>query len=84
MKSISIILIVSILLVSCAQNKICNGVEYEPCGVFTQDEKKKDVEYKRKASSVILGILFFETIIVPIYLFGFKLYEPKCKEKKQE
>lgn len=79
---ISFVVLIAVLFSSCAQSLVCKGVEYEPVGVFTKSQKKEEVEYKTKAASIILGILFIETIAVPIYLWGFKLFEPKrCKEK---
>lgn len=73
---------VSLLLSGCAQSKIINGVQYEPYGVINRkDERKFQVEYERKKSSVVLSILLFETIVVPFVLIGFWMYEPvKLKE----
>ena len=83
-KLISIFLIVVLMLSSCAQTKIINGVQYEPYGVINRkDEKKENIIYKKKSSSVVLSILFFELIIPPLFLLGFNLYEP-VKEKESE
>jgi hypothetical protein len=34
------------------------------------------VQYKTVVGNVIWGIILVETIIAPIYFFGFSLYEP--------
>lgn len=48
-----------------------------PYGIFDKDEMKKEgVEYKVSGGNVILGVIFFETIIAPIVIFGWYLYEP--------
>lgn len=91
-KLIVFILVVSLLITGCAQSKIIHGVEYEPYGVINRkDERKFQVEYKRKRSSIILSILLFETVVVPFYLIGFRLYEPvkfkdgiKTEESKEK
>ena len=85
MKLTSIILILLVFMSSCAQTKVCHGVQYEPYGLFTKDQKKENVEYRKKVSNVLLGIIFIETIIVPIMVWGFNLWEPvECNEKKNE
>lgn len=84
-KFLIFVLIVSLLVSGCAQVKVLNGVTYEPYGIINRkDEKSVDVEYKRKRSSIILSVLFVETIIVPFILIGFRLYEAeKIKDKEK-
>ncbi|NIR12560.1 MAG: hypothetical protein GWN86_00815 [Desulfobacterales bacterium] len=40
------------------------------------DEEVECVDYQVNWENVILGSIFIETIVVPIWLFGFELYEP--------
>lgn len=79
-------LVVSLLFAGCAQTKLINGVEYEPYGIVNSDENKKEgIEYQKKKSSIILSILFCETLVVPFVLIGFKLFEPvKLKDSIQK
>jgi hypothetical protein len=39
-------------------------------------EQNRDIEYRVIWGNVIWGCLLCETIIMPIYFFGFSLYEP--------
>lgn len=43
-------------------------------------EKNKNIEYEVVWGNVIWGALLFETIIAPIYFFGFDLFEPVGKK----
>jgi hypothetical protein len=61
----------------CAESKRIDGKIVEPYGLINKKEvKQSDVLYKLNKGSVILGIIFCETVIVPIYIFGYDLYEP--------
>lgn len=80
-----IILFLSILLTvgltSCADEKIIDGVKYEPYGLANEDVRKNDsIQYEMSPGSVICGILFCETIVVPVYVVGWNLYEPIKKK----
>lgn len=79
MKKILLFLI-SVILVSCADNKTFedkNG-EFvaEPYGWFNKENKIEHVNYKLSTSNLVLSVIFCETIIVPIVLTGSELYEP--------
>ncbi len=54
----------------------------ETYGLFNQDVHKNDrVVYEVSAGSVIFSIILCETVVVPVYLIGFDLYQPvKVKE----
>lgn len=76
---LSLILVVScaLSLTACADDKRINGVMYETYGVFNKDEvRDPKIAYELSVGNVIWGIIFSETIIAPIYFFGFSLYEP--------
>ncbi|NOR85655.1 hypothetical protein GQ473_06065 [archaeon] len=45
-------------------------------GIFTPEKKHPDYDYKLRKKSVVLSILFCETIVVPFFLLGKKLFEP--------
>jgi hypothetical protein len=75
------ILIVPIILLfilsSCSDAKNIDGIIYEPYGLFNKDEiADPKIHYALVMGNVIWGIFLWETIIGPIYFFGFDLYEP--------
>lgn len=73
--------LLALLLVSCAEPKTIDGKTYQTYGLLNSDEFKSDsIAYKPSVGSVIVGVIFFETIIAPIYIFGFDLYEPIAKK----
>ena len=75
-KLISLIL-VSIVLISCADKKVINGVEYRPYGILNEDAYKCDsIQYSPSGAAICSGIIFCECIIPPVYVFGFNLWEP--------
>lgn len=74
--------LLALLLVSCAEPKTINGTTYETYGFLNADEFKSDsVLYKPSIGSAICGVIFFETIVAPIYVFGYSLYEPVSLKK---
>ena len=51
-------------------------VKLQPYGLFNEDVYKKDnVKYEVSFGSVVVGIIFFETIIVPVYVVGWDFYQ---------
>ena len=79
--------VLCILFSSCAENKelkINNEkVIVEPYGWANQDVLKNDsVVYQISPGNVALSIIFCETIVIPIYLTGWKMYEPVKTKKK--
>lgn len=50
---------------------------YPSYGIFNEDtDKSQNVCYKMSPLSVILSIIFIETVIVPVYLVGWDLWDP--------
>lgn len=67
----------SLLFVSCADDKTIGNVTYKPYGLANEETVKDvNVKYQLSAGSVICAIIFSETIIVPVYVIGWDLYEP--------
>lgn len=63
---------VTLALSGCADNRVICGTEYKPYGLISDnDDRNPGVRY-----DVVWGIVLSETIIAPIYFFGFSLYEP--------
>lgn len=86
MKVIIIIILGLLLLSSCSQNKTFkNGLTAEPYGLVNKDEIQLDtVVYEINTSDVLYGIIFCETVIVPIYIVGWDLYEPVRLKNEQD
>ncbi len=71
------ILILVVFATGCGDTKVINGVEYDTYGLLNEeDNKNPDIEYEVVWGNVIWGVLLVETIIVPIYCWGYDLYEP--------
>lgn len=71
----------------CADEKtICLGQgtdchTFKPVGVFELDDKNPDIEYEVSIGNIVLSVIFVETIIVPIVLCGWYLFEPVNQKK---
>jgi hypothetical protein len=84
LKIIAILLTLSLLIVSCGGDMIIDGKKVETYGLLSVDPtvssvKQPGIRYEIIWGNVILGCLLFETIIVPVYVFGFSLFEPVGK-----
>lgn len=81
MKKVMALMLMCLFLVSCASPQVINGKRYEPYepyGLFNEDDVKKDnIKYEVSMGSVIVGVIFSETLIVPLYVFGWDLFEAK-------
>ena len=76
-------------MVSCGSDKrmsrkvIKNGEKkteyfyFQQYGIFDANElKHPDVKYEVVIGNVVWGVLLFSTVIVPVLVFGWYLYEP--------
>lgn len=67
------------MMVGCGSSKIINGKEKETYGIFNKEEvRDPTVKYSLIIGNVVWGIILVETIIAPVYFFGFSIYEPVC------
>lgn len=65
----------------CADTKVIDGVEYDTYGIVNASEKKNpDIEYRFVIGNAIWGVVLFETLIAPVYFYGFSIYEPVGKK----
>lgn len=61
----------------CAEEKMIDGVVYQPYGLFDQSEHKNpNIAYEVDVPNVVWAIIFCETIVVPVIVVGWDLYEP--------
>lgn len=71
------VLMVLALSVGCGEGKVINGQYHDTYGFFNeQQERNPKVCYRVIVGNVVWGIVLMETIIAPIYFFGFSLFEP--------
>lgn len=77
-KLISIFLSIMLLvIIGCGETKKIDNITYDTYGILNIADKKNDnIEYNLIIGNVIWGIVLVETIIAPVYFFGFSLYEP--------
>ena len=76
--------LVTVLFASCAQSKILtvtvndvpSEVTFKPVGWATLDEKNPDVKYNVSVGNVVWSVLLAETIVAPVVLTGWYLFEP--------
>lgn len=81
MKRLVTLTLVVVLLTSLtgceARTKTINNVTYRDYGVFNQDDNKNpNIQYEPNWWNIVIGIVFFELIVPPIYVFGFHMMEP--------
>jgi len=78
--SVFLAILVLFITTSCADSKtyVIDGEKtiVEPYGWAEPDEKVEGIKYKASIGNVVFSIIFVETIIVPIWLTGWELYEP--------
>lgn len=60
----------------CGDGMRINGAYCDTYGLLNRELKCDGVQYKTIVGNVILGVVLFETVLAPIYFFGFSLYEP--------
>lgn len=88
-KFISILLIISMItfVIGCSNSKnieytdpnshVTKTYRFEPIGIFNMDEKNPNIYYSFSLGNIFWCIVFSETIIIPIILIGWYLWEPE-------
>lgn len=70
------------MIVGCGDSKVIDGKEYETYGLLNEHSvRDPNIHYQTIVGNVVWGIVLCETIIAPVYFFGFSLYEPVEKIK---
>lgn len=68
---------ISLSLAGCGDRRVINGTEYDTYGFISQSEKQNpNIQYELIFGNLVWGIILCETIVAPIYFFGFSIYEP--------
>ena len=81
--TISIILITTLLLTlnGCGQSKVIDGTLRKPVGLISMNATNtgnysNKVQYEPCWGNIFWAIILIETIIAPIYFFGFSMFNP--------
>jgi len=70
-----LLFLVSVL--GCGDSRVINNVKYETYGLLNQDSKKDtNIKYEIIWGNVIWGCILVETVVAPVYFFGFSIFEP--------
>jgi hypothetical protein len=84
MKKVALCLLMAVVLTSCADSKVIDGKEYRPYGVLNEGSVKCDsIYYEVSGWALFSGIVFFECIAPPIYVFGYNFWEPKMSIRQR-
>lgn len=76
-KAVILLSVFLLFLSGCGNTKVINGVEYDTYGLINADNKKNpNIEYEVIWGNMFWGAILAETIIAPVYFFGFSLFEP--------
>ena len=78
MKKILCILFCSLFLFTgCAHDLTVNGTTYKSYGLFNaSSEQNPNIEYSVSVGNLVWSIILFETVVMPIYFFGFSIMNP--------
>jgi len=79
-KLIALLIAVSFVFMSCGQSKLIDGKEYKPVGLISMNcdlgDYSKKIHYEPCWGNIIWGAILCETVIAPIYFYGFSMFNP--------
>ena len=86
---IILVMIFLLTLLGCGQNKVIDGKERKTVGIVSIlvndptlfEVKDPTIRYEIIWENVIWGVILCETVIAPIYFFGFSMFNPIEKIK---
>lgn len=76
MKKLLLVICICFFMIGCGNARTFNGRYCDTYGLFNKEDKCENVRYKLIVGNLFWAIVFSEIIIVPIYFFGFSLFEP--------
>ena len=83
-KAIVALSLAALLLTSCAHSVKYEGKTYEPYGIANEETRRDPtIPYELSFGSVFLAIVFCETVIAPVFIVGWDLYQPVPKKLKK-
>ena len=78
-RTIAAVVIGAILALGCADSKVIDDKTYHAYGLLTMNQQDPSIRYSKCWGNVFWGVVLVETIVIPIWLFGWGLYEPEEK-----
>ena len=76
------------LLTGCGDDLVANGKVYDTYGLFNEGKTRDEcIDYNVIVGNIVWGIILVQTIVAPVYFFGWSIYEPvaeipDCAAKK--
>lgn len=70
-----LILAIALMTVGCATDQNINGKKIAPYGWANMDTKVPGVHYHVSVGNVVWSVITFETVVVPVVLTGWYLFE---------
>lgn len=72
-----LVLILLVAFAGCARDLVCDGKTYTSYGPFNKDQiYSEDVKYKTSFGNIVWGVLLVETVVAPVYFWGFSSSTP--------
>lgn len=75
MKKMIAIMLCVFMMAGCAKDVRVHGEMAKSYGLFNKERRNPNANYSLSAGSILVAIIFSETVIIPIYVFGWNLYE---------
>ena len=75
-KLVVVMLILSLVSLSCGDTKVIEGKKYDTFGIFCLNKQNPDIEYGLIIGNVIWSVILIQTIVFPLYFIGWSIYEP--------
>lgn len=76
-KMMCIATVMMVVCSGCSSKLETKNKTYKPYGLLNKEETRDPkVQYELCVGNLILGCILVETIVAPIYFFGFDLFEP--------
>jgi len=80
-QKIGIALLLSIFLFACSESGMYDindkTVLVKPYGIMSTEDKKDGIIYEVSPPNILVAIIFAPTVVVPLYIVGWDLYEPQ-------
>jgi hypothetical protein len=78
---VGLICAASLLAAGCSSDMTIDGKVYKPYGLLNEDDVKvAGIQYQPCWGNIVWGAVLVETIVGPIYFFGFDMFEPVGKK----
>jgi|SRR3989344_6408026 len=84
---VALVIMAVVVVVNAATNNTreINGQEYKVYGLLNEDDEKLPcIDYDADLSNIVIGSVFVETIVAPVYFFGFSIFEPVGVKQTEE